>query len=413
MSALDVSGPEVTRLERGLTGEVLRLPRRLPDGTVEVVEHAVHEAVDWPAPTGPARTRTAFAAAHVVPRVDSDTAPGAPAQLDWEATLAFRHRLWSLGLGVAEAMDTAQRGMGLDFAAAAELVRRSASEAASVGGAIAAGAGTDQLGPGVHALADVRAAYEEQIALVEGAGAQVILMASRQLVAAARGPEDYVETYAALLSQVRRPAVLHWLGEVFDPALAGYWGSRDVATATDVFVDLVRENAAHVDGVKVSLLDADHERDLRRRLPAGVRLYTGDDFNYPELVQGETVDGREFHSDALLGIFAGIAPAAAAALQRLDAGDVDGFRAVLDPTVPLARHVFGAPTPYYKSGIAFLNYLDGRQPGYAMVGGLHAGRSAVHQAETFRLADEAGVLADPALAVHRLRGYLALHGLDA
>ncbi|PRY15227.1 dihydrodipicolinate synthase family protein [Kineococcus rhizosphaerae] len=388
-------------VERGLTGQTLLLPTA--DG---LVEHAVREPVAWEVPTGPARSRTVFAAAHVVPRAGAENVPGAPADLDWDATLAFRHRLWSLGLGVAEAMDTAQRGMGLDFAATTELVRRSAREAAAVGGAVAAGAGTDQLAPGVHPLPAVRAAYEEQLALVEDAGAQPILMASRHLAAAATGPDDYLALYDGLLAQVRRPAVLHWLGEVFDPALAGYWGSRDVAAATDVFVELVRRNAAHVDGVKVSLLDAEHEKELRRRLPAGVRLYTGDDFNYPDLVAG---DGQH-HSDALLGIFAGIANVAAASLVRLDAGDVAGFRAALDPTVPLARHVFGAPTPYYKAGIAFLNWLDGRQPGYAMVGGLHSARSAVHQATTFRLADEAGVLTDPVGAASRMRQYLAVHG---
>ena len=392
--------------ERALTGQVLRLPRRGPDGSVELVEHAVHEPVAWEVPSGPARSRTVFAAAHVVPRAGAENVPGAVADLDWDATLAFRHRLFSLGLGVAEAMDTAQRGMGLDFAATTELVRRSAAEAAAVGGSIAAGVGTDQLAPGPHGLDVVRAAYEEQLAIVEDAGAQPILMASRHLAATAQGPEEYLALYSGLLAQVRRPAVLHWLGEVFDPALAGYWGSRDVAAATDTFVELVAANASHVDGVKVSLLDADHEKALRARLPEGVRLYTGDDFNYPDLIQG---DGR-FHSDALLGIFAGIANVAAAALVRLDAGDVTGFRAALDPTVPLARHVFGAPTPYYKAGIAFLNWLDGRQPGYAMVGGLHSARSAVHQAETFRLADEAGVLTDPDLAAHRLRDYLTVHG---
>ncbi|WP_370440979.1 dihydrodipicolinate synthase family protein [Kineococcus halophytocola] len=388
-------------------GEVVRVPQRSASGAVELVDHAVSEPVAWEVPTGPATSRAVFAAAHVVPRVDAENVPGAPAVLDWDSTLAFRHRLWSLGLGVAEAMDTAQRGMGLDFAATADLVRRSAAEAASVGGAIAAGVGTDQLDPGLHPLAAVRAAYEEQLALVEDAGAQPILMASRHLAAAAVGPEDYLELYSGLLAQVRRPAVLHWLGEVFDPALAGYWGSRDVAAATDAFCDLVQANASRVDGVKVSLLDADHERALRRRLPAGVRLYTGDDFNYPDLIAG---DGQS-HSDALLGIFAGIPQIAAAGLVRLDAGDVAGFRAALDPTVELARHVFGAPTPYYKAGIAFLNWLDGRQPGYAMVGGLHAARSAVHQARTFVLADRAGVLTDPAGAAGRMRQYLAVHGL--
>jgi len=394
--------------DRALTGEVVRLPR---PGSTALVEHQVREPVVWERPTGPATSRTVFAAAHVVPRTTAENVPGAPADLDWDATLAFRHRLFSLGLGVAEAMDTAQRGMGLDFAATTELVRRTCAEARAVGGAVggsvAAGVGTDQLAPGPHSLDVIRAAYEEQLAIVEDAGAQPILMASRHLAAAARTSEDYLQLYSGLLAQVRRPAVLHWLGEVFDPSLAGYWGSRDVPTATDAFVELVQANAARVDGVKVSLLDAEHEKELRRRLPAGVRLYTGDDFNYPELIEG---DGG-FHSDALLGIFAGIANVAAASLVRLDAGDVAGFRAALDPTVPLARHVFGAPTPYYKAGIAFLNWLDGRQPGYAMVGGLHSARSAVHQAETFRLADEAGVLEDPVGAAARMRHYLAVHGL--
>jgi hypothetical protein len=398
-----------TTAARALTGTVLRLPRRRPDGGVELVAHAVHARVDWPVPTAPATSRRAFAAAHVVPRTGSETVPGAPADLDWDATLAVRHHLWGLGLGVAEAMDTAQRGMGLDPAATAELVRRSASEARAAGVRIAAGAGTDQLPPGPHDLAAVTAAYEEQVGSVEAAGAQVVLMASRQLAAAARHAEDYQRVYARLLAQAQGPVVLHWLGEVFDPALAGYWGSRDVAEATASFLAVVRENPAKVDGVKVSLLDARHEQALRRALPAGVRLYTGDDFNYPDLILG---DG-EFHSDALLGIFAAIAPAASAALQALDAGDVAAYRAALDPTVALARHVFAAPTPHYKAGIAFLSWLDGRQPGFQMVAGLHSARSAVHQAETFRLADEAGVLADPELAARRLRTYLAVHGVDA
>jgi len=398
-----------TTAGRELTGTVLRLPRRRPDGGVDLVEHAVHARVDWPVPTAPATSRRAFAAAHVVPRTGSETVPGAPADLDWDATLAVRHHLWDLGLGVAEAMDTAQRGMGLDPAATAELVRRSASEARAAGARIVAGAGTDQLPPGRHDLAAVTAAYEEQVARVEASGAQVVLMASRQLAAAATHAEEYQQVYARLLAQAQGPVVLHWLGEVFDPALAGYWGSRDVAEATASFLAVVRENPAKVDGVKVSLLDAEHEKALRRRLPAGVRLYTGDDFNYPDLVLG---DG-EFHSDALLGIFAAIAPAASAALQALDAGDVAAYRAALDPTVALARHVFAAPTPHYKAGIAFLSWLDGRQPGFQMVAGLHSARSAVHQAETFRLADEAGVLADPELAARRLRAYLAVHGFDA
>ncbi|WP_345712697.1 dihydrodipicolinate synthase family protein, partial [Kineococcus glutinatus] len=331
------------------------------------------------------------------------------ADVDWDSTLAFRRHLWSWGLGVAEAMDTAQRGMGLDWAATQELVRRSAAEAGAVGGRIAAGVGTDHLPPGPSVLAAVRAAYEEQLAVVEGAGAQVILMASRQLAATARSADDYHEVYSPLLRQASGKVILHWLGEVFDPALAGYWGHADVERATESFVRLVRDHADKVDGVKVSLLDAAHEAGLRRALPDGVRVYTGDDFNYPELILG---DG-EHDSDALLGIFAAIAPAASAALQALDRDDVAGYEAALKPTLELARHVFGAPTYYYKSGIAFLAWLNGLQPGYAMVGGLHSARSAVHQAETFRLADEAGLLADPELAARRMRAYLDVHGFGA
>lgn len=416
--------------ERDGSGAVVRLPRFADDGRVAGTE--VRELMvpgPWTRPDAPFTSRVAFAAAHVVPHVGADNTPGAPASVDWDATLAYRHRLWEHGLGVADAMDTAQRGMGLDWDATRELVRRSAAEARGVGGRVACGAGTDQLDPAVvagwtpgdpAALRAVVDAYREQVHLVQDAGAQVIVMASRALARAARSPEDYAAVYDAVLAEADAPAILHWLGTAFDPALAGYWGTGDdVAAATDVFVDLVRAHQGRVDGVKVSLLDADHEKDLRARLaaldpgtgpdaPGAVRLYTGDDFNYPELVVG---DGR-LHSDALLGIFAAIYPAASTALQALDAGHPDRAHAVLASTESLGRHVFGAPTYYYKTGVAFLAWLNGAQPGFQMVGGLHAGRSVAHLVTLVRLADRAGLLLDPDLAAERVRALLAVTGAD-
>lgn len=355
----------------------------------------------------PARSRLAFAAAHVVADPLGDNSPGAPAVIDWEHTLGFRRHLWSLGLSVAEAMDTAQRGMGLDWASTQELIRRSAAEAPDE--RIAVGVGTDQLPAGTHSLDTVIAAYEEQLAVAEDVAAQPILMASRALCAAASGPDDYRKVYDRLLSQSSRPVILHWLGSMFDPALAGYWGSDSVEVATDVVVGLIEDNVSKVDGIKISLLDADKEVALRKRLPEGVRLYTGDDFNYPELIQG---DGDRY-SHALLGIFAAIAPAAAAALKALDDNDLHTYNKVFAPTVPLARQIFSAPTYYYKTGIAFLAWLNGYQPGFTMVGGLQTGRSLPHLADTFRLADQAGVLTNPELAVDRFRQLLKVGGVDA
>lgn len=356
-------------------------------------------------------SRVAFAAAHVVADPLADNVPGSPAVLDWEHTLGFREHLWSLGLGVAEAMDTAQRGMGLDWKTTSALITRSAACAAERGGRIAVGVGTDQLPPGPHSLDAVVAAYSEQLEVAERAGAQVILMASRALAAAAEDPDDYAKVYGRMLEQASGPVVLHWLGAAFDPALSRYWGSADLDTATETVLALIADHAGSVDGIKVSLLDAGREVALRRRLPAGVRLYTGDDFHYPELIAGDGV-GDHPHSDALLGVFAAIAPAASAALQALDRGDSETFSAVLEPTVPLARHLFGAPTYYYKTGIAFLAWLNGHQPGFTMVGGLQAGRSLPHLAQTLRLADAAGVLTDPDLAVERMRHLLAVHGVE-
>lgn len=394
-------------------------------GSLERYELAAPSA--WAKPTAPLTARHAYAAAHVIPEVTADNTPGAPAVLDWDRTLNYRRELWSYGLGVADAMDTAQRGMGLDWAATQELIRRSGAEAAAVVGSnapatsgktvrdlLACGAGTDQLDlatlpTGRAGLNAVVEAYREQIKVVSDAGAKVILMASRALAAVAEGPADYQYVYGILLAEVDEPVILHWLGTMFDPALAGYWGSDDVDTATGIFLDLIRSQPGKVDGVKVSLLDAAHETSLRAALPEGVRLYTGDDFNYPELIHG---DGTHY-SDALLGIFAAIYPAASAALQAYDDGDGDRGRAILDSTRDLGKHIFSSPTFYYKTGVAFLSWVNGHQPGFQMVGGLHSGRSALHLADTFRLADQAGLLVDPEVAAHRFEWLLASYGVGA
>ena len=387
-----------------LTSTSVLLPRA--DGTVE--NYRLREPRQWPTPVPAARSRVAFAAAHVVADPFSDTAPGAPATLDWDATLAFRRHLWSYGLAVAEAMDTAQRGMGLGWETAQELIRRSAAEARSCGGRLAVGIGTDHAATDLATTRAVRAAYREQLDVAEAAGTQVILMGSRQLARVARSSQDYLDVYGDLLGEVSEPVILHWLGPVFDPALAGYWGHHDLAEASEVLLEVIRENADRIDGVKISLLDAEREIWLRERVPEGVLVYTGDDFHYPELIQG---DARGY-SHALLGILDPIAPAAAAALQCLDAGDVDGYTDRLAPTVPLARHLFSTPTWNYKTGIVFLAWLAGHQPAFSLVGGMASGRSLVHLAQTLRLADQAGLLPDPDLAAERMGHLLAVHGIS-
>lgn len=352
-------------------------------------------------PASMQRTRIAYSAAHVVADPLADIDPWLASAPDWEATMAYRRYLWNLGLGVAEAMDTAQRGMGLDWPTSLELIRRSVAEARSFGpGAlIASGVGTDQLEPRPGlTLDEVVAAYEQQCAAVEAAGSRIILMASRALAASARGPEDYAHVYGRILSGVREPVILHWLGEMFDPALAGYWGHDDHWQAMDVCLEIIAAHAGKVDGIKVSLLSEDKEIAMRARLPEGVRMYTGDDFNYPDLIAG--ADGRFSH--ALLGIFDAIAPAAAAALDALAADDMETYRDLIVPTVPLSRHIFRAPTRFYKTGIVFLAWLNGHQTHFTMVGGQESTRSTLHLAELFRLADKAGLLSDPEQAAERM-----------
>ncbi|MBS2532391.1 dihydrodipicolinate synthase family protein [Catenulispora sp. NF23] len=353
-------------------------------------------------------SRVVYAAAHVVADPNADNGPGRPAVLDWDATLRFREHLWSLGFGIADAMDTAQRGMGLDWPATQELIRRSgaaakAVDAANVPSLLACGAGTDQLAAGAHPLPDIQAAYEEQLGVVEGAGARVILMASRAMAASAKSAEDYLTVYGSLLNQASNPVILHWLGDMFDPALAGYWGSSDIPTAMDTVLDLINADPAKVDGIKVSLLNADYELELRRRLPEGVRLYTGDDFNYPDLIKGD----EHGHSDALLGIFDGIARPASQALQALDRGDLDAYDRLMTPTVELSRHIFERPTFNYKTGLVFLAYLNGHQDHFRMVGGLETARDAAHLTELLRLAEIAGVIDDPESAAARFQAVVS------
>ena len=385
----------------------IRLPRA--DRSMESFQLSAPR--DYPHKAAGAMNRIAFSAAHVVADPLADADPWLTAAIDWDATMAYRERLWDLGLGVAEAMDTAQRGMGVDWPTSLELIQRSVAAAKARGGALLfSGAGTDHLAPGAaKTLDDVIAAYEEQIAAIEAVGGRIILMASRALATVARSPDDYAAVYERVLSQVREPVIIHWLGDMFDPALAGYWGTQDLDAAMDIAVTIINANAAKVDGVKVSLLDKDKEIAMRRRLAPGMRMYTGDDFNYAELIAG---DGRG-HSDALLGIFDAIAPAASAALVSLANGDAAAFHDILAPTVPLSRHIFRAPTRFYKTGIVFMAYLNGYQNHFAMVGGQESARSTLHLAELFRLADMAGLLRDPDLAAQRMRTVLAARGVEA
>ncbi len=381
------------------------------DGEFEAYQTGQPGAFDRPAQP---LTRVAYSATHVVADPLAECDPWLEPAIDWEATIAYRRHLWSLGLGVAEAMDTAQRGMGLDWPTSLELIQRSTKAArafeAETGqkALIASGAGTDHLTPGPGVTIDhVIRAYEEQCEAVEAAGSPIILMASRALAAAARSPDDYIRVYDTILSQVAQPVIIHWLGEMFDPALAGYWGAQDHMAAMSVALDVCAANSARIDGIKISLLDADKEIAMRRRLPDGVRMYSGDDFNYPDLIRGDD----QGYSHALLGIFDAIAPAAAAALGALARGDMTSYEAIFAPTVPLSRHIFKAPTRFYKTGVVFLAYLNGHQSHFTMIAGQESARSTLHLAEIFRLADQAGLLSDPEDAARRMARVLAVRGV--
>lgn len=379
------------------------LPR--PGGGTE--SRPLHRPLLLPHEAPPVTCRTVYAAAPVVAEPWQADATGTGAAIDWEATMADRRRLWRLGIGVAEAMDTAQRGMGLTWPDVQQLVTRSLEAARDDGGEVVVGIATDQLPPGVHDVAAVTDAYLEQLAFVEERGGSVVMMASRQLAAAARSPHDYAAVYDSVLSASRRPVVLHWLGEGFDPLLAGYWGHDRAEAAGEVVLDIIGRHQQSVAGIKMSLLDADRERWLRRRLPGGVRLFTGDDFDYVDLMADD--DGQ--HSDALLGAFAVVPRYAAAALARLEQGDQQGFRDLLEPTLPLSRLVFQAPTQFYKVGVVWLAYLDGRQNHFRMVGGLESGRSLAHLASLFDAAERIGYFDDPERALGRLTALLRVHGL--
>jgi hypothetical protein len=390
---------------------------RLPGANRRLESYALSMAPSL-VTTKPTRpfTRIAYSAAHVVADPYATVDPWVTAALDWDATMAYRQRLWSLGLGVAEAMDTAQRGMGLDWPTSLELIRRSLDAARDHPGAlVASGCGTDHLAfDESTTVDDVIRAYEEQMEAIESLGGKLIVMASRALARVATSAADYERVYDRILMQSKQPVVLHWLGDMFDPALAGYWGSADVDTAMATALGVIAANPGKVDGIKISLLDKDKEIAMRRRLPAGVRMYTGDDFNYAELIAGDGVGAakNQQHSDALLGIFDAIAPAASAALAALSEGNEDRFHAILAPTVPLSRHIFQAPTRFYKTGIVFLAWLNGHQSHFTMVGGQQSARSLGHFADIFRLADAAGLIEQPELAVARMRHLLALHGVE-
>ncbi|MER9935229.1 dihydrodipicolinate synthase family protein [Mesorhizobium sp. M0088] len=354
-------------------------------------------------------SRIAYAAAHVVADPLAMTDPWSRPVVDWDRTMAFRHHLWRLGFRIAEAMDTSQRGMGFDWANAQELIRRSIAEARTVDGAdLASGAGTDHLAPAAaRTLDDVVTAYERQFAFIEGLGGKAIMMASRALAAVAKGPDDYVSVYDRILSQASGKVILHWLGDMFDPALRGYWGSENFEAALDTVVAIIERHVGKVEGIKISLLDAGKEVALRNRLPDGVVMFTGDDFNYPELIAGD----EKRHSHALLGIFDAIAPVANAALAKLAEGDRAGYDTLMAPTVPLSRKIFEAPTEYYKAGIVFMAWLNGHQDHFAMVGGMQSARGIRHYADVFRLADQAGLLADPDLAVARMKSLCTVAGV--
>lgn len=386
---------------------------RLLRVTGETADVALNDSGAYTRPTAPLQSRVAYAAAHVVPKVHADNTPGQPADIDWDATLAFRRNVYSWGLGVADAMDTAQRNMGLDAAATRELISRSAEVAREEGGSVVVGVNTDHVAETHISIDQVIAAYLEQLHFTEEQGAGPVLMASRHLARVATDADDYRRVYREVLSRATAPVVLHWLGTAFDPELAGYFGADDWQTASAVLLDVIEENPGKVAGVKMSLLNAESEISVRERLPEGVRMFTGDDFNYVSLIGGDTVGDGAGHSDALLGAFAAITPVASAAIQALDAGDPEAYLRILGPTEELSRQVFAAPTFYYKTGVAFLAWLNGHQPAFQMVGGLHSARSLPHLSRIVELANASLALEQPDLARERWHGMLRLNGVDA
>lgn len=394
----------------------MALSLKLPNASGQVEAYTLRGTTPVKPAAGVKFNRIAYSAAHVVADPLAAIDPWLQCAVDWDATIAYRQRLWSLGLGVAEAMDTAQRGMGLDWPTSLELIRRSLDAAKDVPGAlVASGCGTDHLVlENVKTVDEVIAGYEEQMAAIEKLGGKLIVMASRALARVARSPADYERVYDRILSQAKQPVVLHWLGDMFDPALKGYWGNNDPDKAMDTALAVIAAHPDKVDGIKISLLDKDKEIAMRRRLPAGVRMYTGDDFNYAELIAGDGFGQEIMHgqSDALLGIFDAIAPAASAALGELAQGNVQKFHDILGPTVPLSRHIFAAPTRFYKTGVVFMAWLNGHQSHFTMVGGQQSTRSLPHFAELFRLADAANLLERPELAVRRMGTLAALHGVE-
>lgn len=382
----------------------------LPDGNGSRVSYTL-SGKPTPRPASPPQfNRIAYAAAHVVSDPLKDARPWNDPTIDWDATMAFRHHLWSLGFRIAEAMDTSQRGMGLNWAGAQELIRRSLTEAKGVAGAdLASGAGTDHLDPAeTKSLDDVIKAYETQAGFIEKHGGRFILMASRALARIDGSPDDYAKVYGHILAQAREKVVLHWLGDMFDPQLKGYWGSQNFDEALDTVIGIIEANRDKVEGIKISLLEERYEIALRNRLPEGVLCFTGDDFNYAPLIEG---DGNR-HSHALLGIFDAVAPQASSALAALAAGDNARFRAIIEPTVPLSRKIFEAPTQYYKAGVVFLAWLNGHQSHFTMPAGMQSARGILHYADIFRLADKADVLDQPELAIHRMKKLLAVHGIS-
>ncbi len=382
-------------MELSLPDERGRLSAYTLSGTVLAGEPLKHNAV-----------RVVLAAAHVVADPFAASDPAGRAAIDWDATLHFRQYLGDLGLGIAEAMDTAQRGTGLDWPGALELITRTRD--ALPHALIFNGAGTDHLDPlNARTPDDVKRAYLEQIEAIQKVGGRIILMASRALARVASSADDYMRVYSDVLNACNEPVILHWLGAMFDPALKGYWGSDDFHPAMETALAIIGSNEAKIDGIKISLLDRNKEIVMRRRLPHGVAMYTGDDFHYPELIEGDDLG----FSHALLGIFDPLAPAAATAVNRLSSGDVRGFRHALDPTVPLARRIFRAPTQYYKSGVVFLAWLNGFQNHFIMLNGAQANRPLPDFVEIFKLADACGLLRDPDLAVARMRKLLAIYGV--